>query len=164
MFKKIPLSFGRNEERLIASMVERNADGCLIVQTESPKHNPQVLIISGQRWAIGRVAYALANCDTGQMDSCEVIHIAECPNTGGEKPDGTYYPLCIEPSHLCLGSEELKAKNRDERGRTSHHEGLRCQHGDEDRSPTGACRICNRAAQRRCKERKRAATAASPQL
>lgn len=139
-FKRTPF-LTRAEKRQLVESATRTPEGCLI------HSGREGVTIRGEVYSPARLMWAEANCYTSDaeraLNTHEVIHVPTCPNTGD------IFPLCIEPSHLMLGDSSMKTSNQRSRGRGKPT----CAHGLEDRNIHGACRICNRAAVRRYKNK-----------
>lgn len=109
-YKTLPF-LTRKELQSIIESCERTEDGCLIW---TPRNNsPNLISIHGGLWCVQRLMWSEFNVHTldlrHKLDTHEVIHIAECPNTGYGKP------LCIEPTHLTLGDQVNRNRYANER-------------------------------------------------
>jgi hypothetical protein len=109
--KPIPF-LTRKELRELLAQAEPTADGCLLLIPTSPLHSANNIILRGRTFKATRCVWAELRGDAG-LNEHEVIHIAECPHTGGTT--GRYTPICINVEHLTLDLTRCKSLNSRER-------------------------------------------------
>jgi len=103
-YKRLPF-LTRAERAAILECCQRTPEGCLIF---TPPHGgrPNLFVIRGQSYQVTRLVWSEKHCHSHAAELAlhthEVIHIAECPHTGGRHVG--LIPLCIEPTHLRLGT------------------------------------------------------------
>lgn len=112
MFKPIPY-VSAEELHAIEGRAIRTSEGCLLLEVRG-RSNPNAVTLDGECYTVTRVVWA-ENEGIAGLEDHEVIHIAECPNTGGDSIKG-YKSLCIEPTHLMLGDRTLAAEMSVQRG------------------------------------------------
>jgi hypothetical protein len=103
------------ERRAIEDQCERTPDGCLLYRPDSA--HPHGVMIRRRMYQILRVwwaeTYGFTNDALEALDRHEVIHIAECPHTGNYGGESKF--LCIEPTHLVLGTVIERRRHTRER-------------------------------------------------
>lgn len=110
-YKTLPF-LTKQERDLIRDSCTRTEDGCLIFQAAEGLAC-HLIRIRGQLYSVARIVWAETfgiTCDAMlRLNTHDVIHIAECPNVGYGKP------LCVEPTHLALGTITQRVKHANER-------------------------------------------------
>lgn len=114
--KQLPY-LSRKEKQVILDCCTRSADGCLLyVAPEGMAYN--LTRVRGELYSVTRLLwaeeYAWKPAAADALEVSEVIHIAECPNTGDHR-NGQVVPLCVEPSHLILGNRAEAIKQSKQR-------------------------------------------------
>lgn len=120
---KLPPEVTSAELTAIFRSARRTASGCLLWP---PTHSarPSLLTLDGQTVVVPRLIYAEHLAAQGEslelLETHEVIHTPDC-SCPGDHSEGSQ--VCIEPSHLMLGTPSQRCTNATAR-RASAHEGV----------------------------------------
>lgn len=114
-YLKIPY-LSRHELSAIFAKTQQE-EGCILYRRDDqPRNNPNVIVLRGRHYTVTRVVwaetYSMNQAAEHELETHEVVHLAECPHAGGQRADGTYNKLCINPAHLKLGDHVEAAVNR----------------------------------------------------
>lgn len=99
--RKLPI-LDADELQAIFDRAERTPQGCLLFRGTAPT-DMRFVYLRGLPYKVTRIVWAETYGDA-DLYLHDVVHIAECPNTGGRINAAGHHvdPICIEPTHLSL--------------------------------------------------------------
>lgn len=143
IFKRVPF-IGRAAYRELLEKAIRDDSGCLLYPCQAV-----TLSYKGKKRRVpaARLVWAETFGDRGLEDH-EVTHVSACLHPSNAKD--AMAPVCIEPTHLHLGTASDRNTAPVLRGTARR---ARCEHAE--RTAAGKCRVCIRNNNKRYRDKKR---------